>query len=379
MTMVSRYLRWLVLVCVTALVSCMILPNLSSQDNTVTPQPSQDDTSIVTTLDSDGSWLLRFPGYWVTNGRCQQDGTQTMLLSMRGDRLEGKLPWVWNNQHDAATLIGTVTDTAITMTLTPPSIGGFEVAFSGTSDKATPGSSTAFSGKVNAKDACQKQNGTFTLNRIERSNPDSQASHLPLFQKPFDLEFLTTNYFDHQVPRQFQDNNGYLMTWAGQQLSIGSPGAGIDGHAGYDWSTPEGTPLLSVADGVIHTAGKSESFFCPPLNQETAGLEVYIEHSAPNGDRFASEYIHLSRIDVVAGQSVKAGQVIGLSGNTGCSTGPHLHFGVYRISRSQEWTIVDPYGWTAASLDPWSRDADGAESLWLWKEGQAPVLYEYGR
>jgi murein DD-endopeptidase MepM/ murein hydrolase activator NlpD len=64
------------------------------------------------------------------------------------------------------------------------------------------------------------------------------------------------------------------------------------------------------------------------------GKNVRISH--PDGT--TSYYLHLSRIDVTAGQSVAQGQVIGLSGSTGRSTGPHLHFSIANASG----VLVDP-------------------------------------
>ena len=206
------------------------------------------------------------------------------------------------------------------------------------------------------------------------------SKSLPLFQKPFDGEYLISNYFDHDQPRQFVDNNGFLTNWRGDHLSLGHPGAGIDGHGGYDWGLPENTPLKAVTDGVVTFAGEGRSFFCPPLGQETTGNYVYILHTAPSGEQFETEYVHLSQVDVKKGDRGTAGQTIGLSGNTGCSTGPHLHFGVRRVNEETgAKTLVDPYGWNAVANDPWSQSQVGNESVWLWRPQQAPLLYEYGR
>ena len=63
--------------------------------------------------------------------------------------------------------------------------------------------------------------------------------------------------------------------------------------------------------------------------------------------------------------------MIGLSGNTGCSGTPHLHFGVGR-SVAGRYVLIDPYGWHAPTGDPWELDPRGAASVWLWKDGAAP-------
>src|SRR5260370_36371378 len=73
-----------------------------------------------------------------------------------------------------------------------------------------------------------------------------------------------------------------------------------------------------------------------------------------------SFYGHLSRIDVVKGQHVQRGQVIGISGMTGTATGPHLHFGIYDLHHSQ--TPIDPYGWSGSYPDPYQSDRG---DLWI--------------
>ncbi|MCR5093761.1 MAG: M23 family metallopeptidase [Lachnospiraceae bacterium] len=83
-------------------------------------------------------------------------------------------------------------------------------------------------------------------------------------------------------------------------------------HKGIDWATPVGTAVVASSSGVVTRAGWGSGY----------GNVVYIEH--PNG--MVTRYGHLSRILVKTGQSVQQGQKIALSGNTGVSTGPHIHF-----------------------------------------------------
>ena len=195
---------------------------------------------------------------------------------------------------------------------------------------------------------------------------------MPLFQKPFGGDFPLTNFFDHNLPFEFEDTNGFLLTWWGERTG------GVDGHSGYDWTMPEGTSLLAAADGEVIFAGTRQPFFCPPLGQTVNNQQnVMIRHVAPNGEWFISDYAHLSRIEVQQGQQVAAGQQIGLSGNTGCSGGPHIHFGVLRQTNttSGQSTLVDPYGWEGTTPDPWAQHPQGAQSFWLWKEGQAPAIF----
>ena len=83
-------------------------------------------------------------------------------------------------------------------------------------------------------------------------------------------------------------------------------------HKGVDWATATGTPVYASSGGVVARAGWGSGY----------GYCVYINH--PDGRQ--TRYGHLSKILVSAGQSVSQGQRIALSGNTGVSTGPHLHF-----------------------------------------------------
>ncbi|MFS0695398.1 peptidoglycan DD-metalloendopeptidase family protein [Streptomyces nitrosporeus] len=85
-------------------------------------------------------------------------------------------------------------------------------------------------------------------------------------------------------------------------------------HTGSDFQAASGTSVRAIGDGTVVSAGWSGSY----------GNEVVIQHS----DGMYSQYAHLSSLGVSAGQSVTGGQQIGLSGSTGNSTGPHLHFEV---------------------------------------------------
>ena len=83
-------------------------------------------------------------------------------------------------------------------------------------------------------------------------------------------------------------------------------------HKGVDWAVPTGTAVWATSGGTVVKAGWGSGY----------GYCVYIQH--PDGK--VSRYGHLSKVLVKAGQSVKQGEKIALSGNTGVSTGPHLHF-----------------------------------------------------
>lgn len=83
-------------------------------------------------------------------------------------------------------------------------------------------------------------------------------------------------------------------------------------HKGVDWAVPRGTAVYASSGGTVYKAGWGSGY----------GYVVYIKH--PDGRE--TRYAHLNKVLVSAGQTVKQGQKIALSGNTGRSTGPHLHF-----------------------------------------------------
>ncbi len=91
-------------------------------------------------------------------------------------------------------------------------------------------------------------------------------------------------------------------------------------HAGVDFSVPTGTPIYATGDGVVDFAGVSSGY----------GYNVRIRH--PKAKR-VTLYAHLSRIPegIRPGVSVERGEVIGISGNTGLSTSPHLHYEIRRL------------------------------------------------
>jgi murein DD-endopeptidase MepM/ murein hydrolase activator NlpD len=90
-------------------------------------------------------------------------------------------------------------------------------------------------------------------------------------------------------------------------------------HAGSDLPMPVGTPVRAFRKGVVVFVGVQRGY----------GNVVILSH----GDDLESVYAHLSEFRVRLAQKVKAGQIIALSGNTGRTTGPHLHFEVRKDGR----------------------------------------------
>jgi murein DD-endopeptidase MepM/ murein hydrolase activator NlpD len=98
-------------------------------------------------------------------------------------------------------------------------------------------------------------------------------------------------------------------------------------HKGMDFTAPKGTKIYATGDGVIKKVQHSRWGY---------GTHVVISH----GYGYATLYGHMSRANVKSGQKVTRGQLIGLVGSTGKSTGPHLHYEVHKNG-----TAVNPVGY----------------------------------
>ncbi|MFN2361997.1 MAG: peptidoglycan DD-metalloendopeptidase family protein [Marinobacter sp.] len=141
----------------------------------------------------------------------------------------------------------------------------------------------------------QRGADTHTAFRFDDGNyyDDNGRSVLPAFRRlP-----MTTSY---RVSSHFSRNRTHPVT------GRGAP------HNGVDLATPTGTPILSTGDGIVHRIG----------NHPYAGKYIDIDH----GNAYKTRYLHLHKILVKKGEKVQRGHKIALSGNTGRSTGPHLHF-----------------------------------------------------
>jgi len=129
-------------------------------------------------------------------------------------------------------------------------------------------------------------------------------------------------------------------------------------------------------------AGNSTPAPCWLQNNEVvSSLIVSVGFIAPDGATYVVSYNHLDRIDVTQDERVVEGQQIGLSGVTGCvgrlngRPSPHLHLQVSKVVGTPNRLVpIDPFGWEGPGWDPWSVHVDGAESKWLWKEGQSPNM-----
>ena len=129
-------------------------------------------------------------------------------------------------------------------------------------------------------------------------------------------------------------STGSAPAAAGITAAYGDKGdtwAGTNGtHKGTDYAVPIGTPVTAWKDGIVSSESLDSGY----------GTAVMIEHA----DGMQSIYAHLSSKNVQAGAKVKAGQRIGKSGDTGNTTGPHLHFEL----RNGKNNPVDPANYTSS-------------------------------
>jgi len=169
--------------------------------------------------------------------------------------------------------------------------------------------------------------------------------------------YRLTTFFDHHYPNYAQDDE--ITIYTGESVANCSPHC-YHGHPGVDWSMNTGTPILAVADGIVRGRLDLNSGY---------GWRMVIDH----GNGYYTLYAHLSAFNVSLNQHVVAGDVIAWSGNTGNSTGAHLHFGVYRSQITAEDPdedyATDPFGWRGSYPDPLlSRPTPGdrhtASCLW---------------
>ncbi|MEO1300478.1 MAG: M23 family metallopeptidase, partial [Cyanobacteria bacterium J06636_16] len=99
-------------------------------------------------------------------------------------------------------------------------------------------------------------------------------------------------------------------------------------HSGTDLGAPTGTPVLAAKDGEVSVADYLGGY----------GNTVILRHEDGTQE---TRYAHLSQILVNTGEKVKQGEVVGLVGSTGNSTGPHLHFELRELT-AQGWVLIDP-------------------------------------
>lgn len=173
------------------------------------------------------------------------------------------------------------------------------------------------------------QKRTFPIQRIWLSNRNSGPVDEYEFDQMDAFKALVT-------PEKFwngpllRPNNGPITSGYGIRRYYNGVFANDYFHRGVDYAGNYGSAIVAPAAGRVALVGYERKRF------KTHGNCIGIDH----GQGVSSVFLHLSRIDVKEGDMVTAGQVIGALGNTGASTGPHLHWGLYVNGQA-----VDPTPW----------------------------------
>ncbi|WP_338748408.1 M23 family metallopeptidase [Janibacter alittae] len=149
----------------------------------------------------------------------------------------------------------------------------------------------------------------------ERADRDKERTDLAAKKKPEDTQDAETTA------------SGWVRPLASGPLTSGFGVRWGRLHAGVDYGASVGTPLRAMSEGTVVGAGPMSGY----------GIYIDVEYA----DGTVSRYGHLSSVAASVGQQVAAGETVAYSGNTGRSTGPHLHLEI----RPGGGEPVDPTGW----------------------------------
>jgi murein DD-endopeptidase MepM/ murein hydrolase activator NlpD len=214
--------------------------------------------------------------------------------------------------------------------------------------------------------------------RYLQSPQQSHAQEIDLLSPPYFGTTRVWNIFDHEYPnyngtppgetRNMVHNDNQRLDHPVHQ---GGPGniycTGYSGHDGIDYGLHYNYVRASHS-GIVNKAGWAST-----NHQLSYGLHVVLQ-TTYNDITCQTVYGHLSSILVKAGSGginspVAEGKIIGVSGDTGNSTAPHLHFSVRREGEDGSGLfVVNPYGWNGTpALDPWDALGNEPPSVDLWK------------
>ncbi len=194
----------------------------------------------------------------------------------------------------------------------------------------------------------------------------------PFLISPFGGWATINSFVDHDYPDYAMDGrmvlaNGLVASASQGEESDFFPAywstslrqyVNYDGHNGYDFGISY-QRVLAAAGGTVAYAGWNGA-----SESEGYGQMILINHH--NG--YVTLYGHLSTLEVHKGDQVTAGEEIGISGSTGNSSGPHLHFSVFH-----NCNVTDPYGWTGSGADP-LKSFNGETAAYLWLPGHDPLI-----
>ena len=210
---------------------------------------------------------------------------------------------------------------------------------------------------------------------------------LPFLTSPYFGTTSMTAVFDHQypvytgstpadIPNSIVNRNGTIQIHPPSPPAptpYENPCAKYSGHSGIDYGLRY-EHVIAAHKGKVLQAGWTN-----PENRRTGlGLRIELERqSTGSDDRISSvyktRYGHLSSLFVSTNQIVARQELIGISGNTGNSDGPHLHFDVLKLHSNNLFYPVNPYGWLGSkedghfATDPW-QDFGRPASVNLWQQ-----------
>ena len=171
----------------------------------------------------------------------------------------------------------------------------------------------------------------------------ASPTETPIPCDPFAAEFcITDGHFVLQRPILPPANDSVERTYRFASTAAGTREA----HHGVEFINATGTPVHAAGDGQVIFAGPDDEAVYSPW-KKFYGNVIVIRHD----DDLFTLYAHLSKIDVQAGQPVKAGDLIGEVGWTGAAIGSHLHFEARRGDGEDYFSAVNPELWLAPRAD----------------------------
>lgn len=199
----------------------------------------------------------------------------------------------------------------------------------------------------------------------------THAQEITLLSPPYFGTTQVWNIFDHEYPNYDQEDDqippgetGNMVHNNNQRLLPGSGNVycvGYSGHDGIDYG------LNYNYVRAAHSGKVNKAQWANQNHQLSYGLYVVLE-TTYNNITYETVYGHLSSILVRTNGSTNEGAIIGISGDTGNSTSPHLHFTVKRREDPNDpLYAVNPYGWNSLALDPWDILTNRPSSVNLWK------------
>ena len=228
------------------------------------------------------------------------------------------LPGTWENQVINGEMDGSFYNSALLAGLSEQEAGNITYLFK---------SKINFARDIRAGDRFQVVRSLQSLDG--RLTGQSHIEGIRIFTRKHSYTaflFEDGNYYDEQgesLARAFQryPYKGHHRISSPFNPSRRHPITGrISPHKGVDFSMPTGTPIYATGDGEVVRV----------KNHPFAGKYIEIKHDG----RYVTRYLHLSKSTVRRGQKVKRGERIALSGNTGRSTGPHLHYELHIKGRA---------------------------------------------